>query len=72
LEEAGLMLASQTRKTTVEVVHHRYGEQVAAATDHGLLSATDVGKIAYHVSSMGLKSLAKGAAMAGAKEIATG
>lgn len=59
MENAGRQLLSSTTETTVEVVGHKYGQEVATVTANGLQVAVDALETVYTVKQVGAKKLAK-------------
>lgn len=62
LENSAKILATGVANGTVEIVRHKYGEDVGQATEDGLYAAGGIAYSAYYASSLGVKSLAKRAA----------
>jgi len=63
LEVAGLSLLGDVSQATVKVVHHKYGDEVASATKHGLGVVTDVSTATVQMRRVGLRAVAKATAI---------
>ena len=63
LEHAGKILLETTSNTTIDIVNHKYGEDAALATADGLTVAIDAIETAYTLNQLGVKKLAKRAAI---------
>eukprot|EP01113_Clastostelium_recurvatum_P044048 TRINITY_DN7390_c0_g1_i4.p1 TRINITY_DN7390_c0_g1~~TRINITY_DN7390_c0_g1_i4.p1 ORF type:complete len:540 (+),score=168.97 TRINITY_DN7390_c0_g1_i4:133-1752(+) len=59
LEEAGGLLFTRTSAITVDVVTHKYGDEVGQATSDGLKVAGNVAQTVYNLDQMGVKKVAK-------------
>ncbi|XP_013404319.1 spartin-like [Lingula anatina] len=62
LEVAAKALGKSIATQTVDVVQHKYGEQVGSATEHSLYTAGHIVMTGYNVKEMGIKAIAKRAA----------
>lgn len=59
LDEAGMNIMNSTGKAVVNIVHHKYGEEIGKVTKDGISVAQDVVLTTNTLKSMGVKSLAK-------------
>jgi hypothetical protein len=59
LERASQGVIYQTRETAVGLVEHKYGQEVAKTTYHGLSVAVDTIETAYAVKSLGPRALSR-------------
>jgi spartin len=62
LEHAGSTLAKSIANETVQIVHHKYGQDAGKLTEDTLHATGGIAVTAYNVSSLGVKAIAKRAA----------
>jgi len=62
LEDAGMVLLASTGKATVNVVQHKFGEEVATVTADGFSVAKDVMESSNKLKGLGVKLVVKGVA----------
>jgi len=69
LEDAGMVLLASTGKATVNVVHHKYGEEAASVTADGFSVAKDVVETSNKLRGLGVKGIVKGVAKESARNV---
>ncbi|CAL1539356.1 unnamed protein product [Lymnaea stagnalis] len=62
LESAARSLGRSLVSETVEIVHHKFGEQAAGVTENTLYAAGNVAMATHYINTLGVKALAKSAA----------
>ena len=72
LASAGRILLTDVSATTVDVVAHRYGDEVGDVTGESLQAVGNVIQAGANVRQIGVKSMAKVAAKGTAKGVLTG
>jgi len=69
LEDAGMVLLASTGKATVNVVQHKFGEEVATVTADGFSVAKDVVESSNKLKGLGVKGIVKGVAKESARNV---
>jgi hypothetical protein len=69
LDTSGRILLDSTKRTTVDVVTHKYGPEAGEAVNHGLKVGVDVIETGYTLKNMGLKKFSKTALLTTGSEL---
>lgn len=71
LEKNSRDVGRSVREDTVKIVHHKHGEEAAAATDDAARTVIDTTRTVFYINDMGIKAIAKNTAKKAGQKIAS-